>query len=83
MKMAEIQAKREDAVQEQLNRAFNEAMSAYRKELDNMRDQELNFQKTARSGHFTVEENTPPKIVNGKVELGKVIYSWSMTKSFW
>jgi len=52
MKMAEIQAKREDAVQEQLNRAFNEAMSAYRKELDNMRDQELNFQKNSPEWTF-------------------------------
>jgi len=77
MLKVKIESERQTAKQTQLDTAFKEAMNAYSKELENMREQELVFQK-AKSGTFKVTENTPPKIVNGVVTVGKVVYSWNM-----
>jgi len=80
MLMVKIEAGRQTAKQTQLDREFSEAMKAYSKELENMREQELMFQK-AKSGTFNVTVNTPPKIVNGVVQVGKVVYRWNMRRT--
>jgi len=80
MKLAEIEAKRLEAKQAQLESQFNSAMSAYTKELADMRDQEKEFQQKARNGSFRTIENIPPKIENGVVVVGRVKYTWTMNK---